>query len=636
MIGLLLGAIAGFFGGVSDTLIMRITDIFLAIPYIVLAVAIASIMGKGVNTVIIVLGLTGWLGICRIVRSSFLSLKQLEYVEASHALGYSRWRIMFRHILPNALQPIIVYGTIAVGGVILAEAALSFLGVGPVYPTPAWGLMVSEGKSVISVAPAHAVLPGSGDLPHRPGLRVRRRRPPRRPGPEAEVTLSTPGSRELLLSVRDLHAKFTTDDGVVRAVDGVSFDVHRGEVFSIVGESGSGKSVTAMTILGLLPTIEVDEGQILWKARDLLTVSEEERRKIRGGEIAMIFQDPLTALNPVHTIGRQIGEMARIHEGLSKKDAEKRAVEMLDLVGIPEAAKRASMYPHEFSGGMRQRAMIAMAITCNPDLLIADEPTTALDVTVQAQVLEVLIDIKDEIDSAIILITHDLGVVAGLADQVMVMYAGRQVEMGTTDGDLLRVAPPVHPRPAGEPPAPRRRRRRAAPADHGVAAVADPPAAGLRVPPALPLRPGARPLRHRGARAAPRHRRCPPRRRATTPRRSRASPSTRCAPRPTRPSSSRRRSSRSDRRSSRVERRRDRSRASTRSTPPDARRGGPLLRGDRPGQGLPDPRRRARPHRRLRVGGRRGVARRSSGARPSAWSASRAAASPPPGGCCST
>jgi oligopeptide/dipeptide ABC transporter ATP-binding protein len=246
------------------------------------------------------------------------------------------------------------------------------------------------------------------------------------------VSLTTPGSRELLLSVRDLQAKFTTDDGVVRAVDGVSFDVHRGEVFSIVGESGSGKSVTAMTILGLLPTIEVDEGEILWKGRDLLAMSEEERRKIRGNEIAMIFQDPLTALNPVHTIGRQIGEMARIHEDISKKDAEERAIKMLDLVGIPEARKRADMYPHEFSGGMRQRAMIAMAITCNPDLLIADEPTTALDVTVQAQVLDVLIDIKDEIDSAIILITHDLGVVAGLADQVMVMYAGRQVEMGTT------------------------------------------------------------------------------------------------------------------------------------------------------------------------------------------------------------
>ena len=247
------------------------------------------------------------------------------------------------------------------------------------------------------------------------------------------MTLQTPHPHDVLLSVRELTAGFSTDDGHVHAVDNVSFDVHRGEVFAIVGESGSGKSVTAMTILGLIPTVEVTHGEIMWKGRDLLGVTEEERRKVRGGEIAMIFQDPLTALNPVHTVGRQIGEMARIHEGLNKKQALERAIEMLDLVGIPEARKRATMYPHEFSGGMRQRAMIAMAITCKPDLLIADEPTTALDVTVQAQVLEVLVDIKDEIDSAIILITHDLGVVAGLAHNVMVMYAGRQVEMGTTE-----------------------------------------------------------------------------------------------------------------------------------------------------------------------------------------------------------
>jgi oligopeptide/dipeptide ABC transporter ATP-binding protein len=239
--------------------------------------------------------------------------------------------------------------------------------------------------------------------------------------------------KDVLLSIRDLRAGFPTDDGRVHAVDGVSFDVSRGEVFAIVGESGSGKSVTAMAILGLQPTLDITGGEILWKGVDVLTLPEDQRRSIRGKEIAMIFQDPLTALNPVHTIGRQIGEMARVHEGLGKKAAFERAIEMLDLVGIPEARKRASMHPHEFSGGMRQRAMIAMAITCKPDLLIADEPTTALDVTVQAQVLEVLIDIKDEIDSAIILITHDLGVVAGLANRVMVMYAGRPVETGTTD-----------------------------------------------------------------------------------------------------------------------------------------------------------------------------------------------------------
>jgi oligopeptide/dipeptide ABC transporter ATP-binding protein len=245
--------------------------------------------------------------------------------------------------------------------------------------------------------------------------------------------MSVRTEREVLLSVRNLEAGFDTGEGRVRAVDDVSFDIHRGEVFSIVGESGSGKSVTAMTILGLLPTVKVGGGEILWKGRDLLQLDDAEMRRIRGAEIAMVFQDPLTALNPVHTVGRQVAEMARIHEGMNKKEAMERAIEMLDLVGIPEPRKRADMHPHEFSGGMRQRAMIAMAITCSPDLLIADEPTTALDVTVQAQVLEVLIGIKDEIDSAIMLITHDLGVVAGLSDNVMVMYAGRQAELGTVD-----------------------------------------------------------------------------------------------------------------------------------------------------------------------------------------------------------
>ncbi len=243
---------------------------------------------------------------------------------------------------------------------------------------------------------------------------------------------------EALLSVQALRAGFDTPDGRVQAIDDLSFDINRGQVFAVVGESGSGKSVTAMAIMGLLPTLDVAAGEILWRGENLLEASEARRQEVRGGEIAMIFQDPLSALNPVHTVGRQIAEMARIHEGTPKRLAFERAVEMLELVGIPEPRTRAGMYPHEFSGGMRQRAMIAMAITCKPDLLIADEPTTALDVTVQAQVLQVLIDIKDEIDSAIMLITHDLGVVAGLADQIMVMYAGRQAEVGTTDDVFYR------------------------------------------------------------------------------------------------------------------------------------------------------------------------------------------------------
>jgi len=238
-----------------------------------------------------------------------------------------------------------------------------------------------------------------------------------------------------MLSVRDLRIRFDTSNGEVNAVDGVSFEVHAGEVFAIIGESGSGKSVTAMSLLGLLPTppARIASGEVLWEGNDLLQVDDARLRQVRGGEIAMIFQDPLTALNPVHTVGRQIAEMVRTHRGMSKSQARAHAVDMLGLVGIPRPSERVDSFPHEFSGGMRQRVMIAMAIACQPKLLIADEPTTALDVTVQAQVLEVISSIKDEIGSSVLLITHDLGVVAGLADRVMVMYAGREVEQGTVD-----------------------------------------------------------------------------------------------------------------------------------------------------------------------------------------------------------
>ncbi len=247
-----------------------------------------------------------------------------------------------------------------------------------------------------------------------------------------------------LLRVRDLAVQFNTEDGAVKAVNGVSFDVFAGQVFAIVGESGSGKSVTAMSILRLLPTppAEITSGSIIWQGEDLLKVREDRLRQVRGGEIAMIFQDPLSALNPVLTVGRQVGEMAEIHLGMNRKGARAHAIEMLDLVGIPQPATRVDMHPHEFSGGMRQRVMVAMAIACKPKLLIADEPTTALDVTVQAQVLEVLVGIKDEIGSSIILITHDLGVVAGLADKVMVMYAGREAESGSVDQIFYRSAHP--------------------------------------------------------------------------------------------------------------------------------------------------------------------------------------------------
>jgi oligopeptide/dipeptide ABC transporter ATP-binding protein len=236
---------------------------------------------------------------------------------------------------------------------------------------------------------------------------------------------------EPLLSVRDLRVQFWTRRGTVYAVNGISFDVAPGETLGIVGESGCGKSVTSLALLGILARAgRVPSGTAHFEGRDLLQLSDRELRKIRGRDIAMIFQDPMTSLNPVLTIGRQIREALKTHFGMNKRDAEKRAAELLDRVGIPGADKRIHDYPHQFSGGMRQRAMIAMALACKPKLLIADEPTTALDVTIQAQILDILRELVREEGTALILITHDLGVVAGMCERVNVMYAGMFVETG--------------------------------------------------------------------------------------------------------------------------------------------------------------------------------------------------------------
>src|SRR3954453_7571703 len=237
-----------------------------------------------------------------------------------------------------------------------------------------------------------------------------------------------------LLEIRDLKVHFNTEDGLVKAVDGVSYTVDRGQTLGIVGESGSGKSVSSMTVMGLTraPNAQIS-GEIIFDGHDLLKASDDELRKIRGNDIAMFFQDPLSSLHPFYKVGKQIAEAVRTHNDVSKTAAWDRAVEMLGLVGIPEPRKRADAYPHEFSGGMRQRAMIAMALANNPKLLIADEPTTALDVTVQAQIIELIERLQSEFDAAVVIITHDLGVVAETADEIAVMYAGRIVERADTD-----------------------------------------------------------------------------------------------------------------------------------------------------------------------------------------------------------
>jgi oligopeptide transport system ATP-binding protein len=237
-----------------------------------------------------------------------------------------------------------------------------------------------------------------------------------------------------LLDVRNLETQFKTQDGVVKAVNNVSFYVNRGETLGIVGESGSGKSVTSLSVMRLIPNPpgRITGGEVMFDGQDLLKLSEEAMRELRGNRIAMIFQDPMTSLNPVLTVGQQIIESLVLHLKLSQAEARARTIELLQMVGIPGAEKRVDEYPHQFSGGMRQRVMIAMALACNPELLIADEPTTALDVTIQAQILELIEKLQAELGMAVIIITHDLGVVAGMSDRVMVMYAGRVVEEGPT------------------------------------------------------------------------------------------------------------------------------------------------------------------------------------------------------------
>ena len=245
-----------------------------------------------------------------------------------------------------------------------------------------------------------------------------------------------------LLEVNNLNVRFPTEDGVVHAVRDVSYSVDRGEVLGIVGESGSGKSVTNMATMGLLPRSTRIDGSILYDGNELVGLPSKRQTAFRGNEIGMIFQDPMTSLNPVYTVGWQIAEAVRAHTDVSMKQATARAAQLLELVGIPQATRRVNSYPHEFSGGMRQRVMIAMSMANDPQLLIADEPTTALDVTVQAQILETLIDIQRRTNIAIILITHDLGVVAGMADRVMVMYAGSAVEVGPVDEIFYRPTMP--------------------------------------------------------------------------------------------------------------------------------------------------------------------------------------------------
>ena len=429
-IGVVYGSISGFVGGRLDNGLMRFLDALYGLPYLPFAIITLAIIGRTDKwTMMIALSIASWFTTARIVRGQVMTLKENDYVRAAKAVGARWYRILVRHLLPNTLGILIIAIFLELPAVILGEAFLSFIGLGISPPDASWGAMAQEGRGTLSHPSDRDHRPVGCDRVARPLRELHRRRPARRPRPADEGDVGV-----ALLEVDDLRTHFFTREGTVRAVDGISFAVEKGKTLGIVGESGCGKSVTALSIMGLIPKppAKIVSGSVLFEGRDLTKLSEHELEDVRGREIAMIFQDPMTSLNPTLTIGTQITETIRRHYDVPQKQADKKAVELLEEVRIPRAGERLKDYPHRFSGGMRQRVMIAIALSCDPKLLIADEPTTALDVTVQASVLDLLDDLRHEHDMAMIIITHDMGVVAEAADDIIVMYAGQIVEHAST------------------------------------------------------------------------------------------------------------------------------------------------------------------------------------------------------------
>ena len=460
-----LGLAAGYIGGWFDNAMMRVMDAILSIPALILALAIAGVLGRGLTNALIALTIVFIPGFTRLIRAQTLAVREETFIEASQSIGSRPWWLLVARVLPNVASPIIVQASLSLGAVLLAEATLSFLGVGITPPNSSWGVMLSDAFEKIYVHPWQIVYPGVailltvlafnvlGD-----GLRdafsvdtVRRKRKGKAGITRVVIPNPAPPAaapEDALLVVDGLTVEFETDQGVHRVVEDVSFYVRPGETLGLVGESGSGKTVSSLSILRIIPSPpgRIVAGSIRFEGKDLLLADFETMRRVRGAEIAMVFQDPMSSLNPAYTVGNQLTEALRLHENVSRSEAQQRAVEILTRVGIPEPEARLNQYPHEFSGGMRQRVVIAMALICRPKVLIADEPTTALDVTVQAQILELLEDLQRETGMAVIFVTHDLGVVAGICDRVTVLYAGQVVETGEVH-DLF--AKPEHPYTAG-------------------------------------------------------------------------------------------------------------------------------------------------------------------------------------------
>jgi len=459
VVGSLIGLTAGYAGGRTDSILMRGIDLVMAFPYILLALGIVAVLGPGLLNALYAIAVVNIPFFARNIRGMTLGLSRREFVDAARLSGASHPVILFGDVLPNVLPTIVVTMSTTVGWMILETAGLSFLGLGAQPPQADLGSMLGEGRKLLFTAPHVSVIPGlmifvlvmSINLV---GDGIRDVLDPRlKSGALAAPGAATAVKRDAVpegngddavLSVQGLKTQFQTGSRVYKAVGGVDLDLAPGERVGLVGESGSGKSVTALSLLRLVPTPPgtITAGRVLVHGKDQLSASEDQLRTLRGGQVAYVFQDPLTTLHPLFTVGKQIVEALQAHRPLSGREAEARAIELLERVQIPSAKARFDAYPHELSGGMRQRVCIAMALANDPELIIADEPTTALDVTVQAQVLKLMRGLSEAQGSAVLFITHDFGVVSELCDRVAVMYAGRIVEIGPTQ-DVLDA--PAHP-----------------------------------------------------------------------------------------------------------------------------------------------------------------------------------------------
>ncbi|MFH8252757.1 dipeptide/oligopeptide/nickel ABC transporter permease/ATP-binding protein [Microbacterium sp. B2969] len=462
-VGLILG-VAPYLLGRAGRGVTWFVSVAVAFPGLLLALFFAVIFGVGWVGATWAIGLAGAPSFARLCQTLIAGIASRDFVAAARVGGVGRTRVLFRHILPNVGEPLIVNATIGAGGALLAFAGLSFIGLGVQPPEYDWGRLMMEGLSGIYINPLAALAPGiavviaglafnlTGEAAARTlGLgttavvaklaAIQPRRAKRVPAAAVQGTDAAPAA-DTVLEVRDLRVAFPGADGPIEPVRGVSFSMRRGQIVGIVGESGSGKSLTALAIAQLIehPGV-VDAERLAFLGEDLLAGDTAARRKLLGTSLALVFQDPMTSFNPTRKMGAQLAEASRHHHGLTKKQAHARAVDRLEAVHISEAARRAGQYPHEFSGGMRQRAMIGAGLMGTPSLIIADEPTTALDVTVQKRILELLMSIRDETGTAILLISHDVSVVAEVCDRVLVMYAGRIVEDLAAD----RLAEARHP-----------------------------------------------------------------------------------------------------------------------------------------------------------------------------------------------